>query len=63
MLSGINYPGLQEQALSHQRYLAKLGVLDTDEPYFILLHELVSMLRGWWEQHILVEDMAYKGLL
>lgn len=63
LLSGINYPGLQEQALSHQRYLAKLGVLDTDEPYFILLHELVSMLRGWWEQHILVEDMAYKGLL
>jgi len=57
------YPALVEHQNEHERYLESLteflvmatsGVIDK--------HGVNDFLRNWWLQHILVDDMAFKGV-
>ncbi len=63
-LSRSDYPDIKAQQSSHSLYTDKVlqlmseGVSDTENQ-----KELIGFLLEWWNNHILVEDMAYKGHL
>lgn len=61
-LSRADYPDIKGQQQSHSNYtdyvlqLMAEGVRDAENR-----SKLVAFLLEWWNNHILVEDMAYKG--
>ena len=48
-------------ATSHQKYWASLSSFPLDTKNREMLLQYISLLRDWWENHILIEDMRYKG--
>lgn len=63
-LSRTNYSDIKGQQESHSAYTDNVLRLMTDGVADEANQkELVSFLLEWWNNHILVEDMAYKGHL
>ncbi len=62
MLSAVNYPGLDEQKDSHERYQEHIsGWMMTSSGRSVAA--LMSFLTTWWRDHILIDDMKYKSHL
>ena len=60
LLKKVNYPHLSDHIKSHNKYRLKLIEFSSD-----ITHDkesvevLLSYLRDWWENHILIEDKHY----
>ncbi len=55
---------LEEQVNSHQSYVEKINRLtESGGDERMKLSSALYFLLDWWEKHILVEDMSYKGKL
>ncbi len=62
LLSRVDYPQLQEQQRSHESYAEKFSwFIAHNNKSDAYRRDFVKLLRSWWENHILVEDMAYKS--
>ncbi len=61
LLASVGYTALSAQQESHHNYRNKIADFYQQELTEERIHALIQMLLSWWKQHILVEDMAYKG--
>ncbi len=60
-LGKINYPDIEEHIEKHRELSGKIKQYrdDISEGRLILNTELMRVLQGWLQDHILVEDMKY----
>ena len=63
LLSSLDYPSLPSQLSAHRQYRELLSPFFSEARNSIIVEELVTLLRDWWENHILVDDMVYKEYL
>lgn len=65
MLKLIGYPELEEHHAGHSAF--KLQMMRFDNAFAAQVSGveelLLEYLRDWWTDHIIVEDMKYKGLV
>jgi hemerythrin-like metal-binding protein len=65
MLKAIGYPDLPDQQREHLAFRQRLAVftMDMDDPVQQrrILNMLLSFLKEWWLEHILVSDMKYRS--
>lgn len=63
-LDQVDYIALHQQRASHERYTEQISEwvvqFESGRVDFV---SLLDFVRRWWEQHILVEDMAFKAVL
>lgn len=62
-LSDVGYDEIEAHRKNHSAYAEYVGTqmalsITDDHNY----GDLLSFLRNWWQQHILLEDMQYKSL-
>jgi hemerythrin len=60
VLEAAGYSALQRQYDCHNRYIDKMDEFISHSTT-IRRQQITAYLLEWWEQHILIEDMAYKG--
>ncbi len=60
VLEAANYSGIQSQYDCHNRYIDKMDEF-ISQSTTLSRQEITTYLAEWWEKHILIEDMAYKG--
>ncbi len=60
MLKTVNFLVLEKHHLQHQHYRRVLTQFSSRGRSMLVMQELIMLLRQWWENHILEEDMAYK---
>ena len=60
LLEASQYSDIEQQHQFHNQYLDKMDEFIANSA---TLHrrDIVSYLTNWWEKHILIEDMRYKG--
>ncbi len=63
LLQSHNYPEMNEHFRVHEQYNSMLSMYSSPDPTEESVRALVGVMRSWWEDHILVEDMAYKSFL
>lgn len=63
LLRSHNYPQLEQQCREHEQYDRMLSMYFSAERSLDSTRALVALMRSWWEDHILVEDMAYKPFI
>ncbi|MBT3310033.1 MAG: hypothetical protein HN382_10990, partial [Gammaproteobacteria bacterium] len=63
LLSEIGYPDLGAHLVVHERYGDRVASYYQSTMDEAQVRSLVQLLMNWWNQHVLVEDMAYKEYL
>lgn len=64
LLQSMGYPELKSQLEDHAGFKEILSpFFSSDSLSASDLHKLVRVMRSWWEEHILVEDMAYRAFV
>jgi hemerythrin-like metal-binding protein len=65
MLLTAHYPGFNEQHRAHEEF--KLKIIQYRDRYESnpeeIIPEMFTFLKGWWTQHIKVQDMAFANYL
>jgi hemerythrin-like metal-binding protein len=63
LLASVGYPELNRHKQEHELYLSKLATLFATEVNKSSICVMVETLVGWWSEHVLHSDLAYKDLV